>query len=54
MFDTTEVIDAHRRIMRAAEDGPVEAIIGTVSHCHGALARLSIGAPGDSPDSPVR
>lgn len=53
MFDTTEVIDAHRRVMDAAERGAVEAIIGTVSHCHGALARVTIAAPGDSPDSPV-
>ena len=53
MFDTTEVIDAHRRVMDAAERGAVDAIIGTVSHCHGALARMTIAAPGDSPDSPV-
>ena len=53
MFDTTEVIDAHRRVMDAAEHGAVEAIIGTVSHCHGALARGTIAAPGGSPDSPV-
>jgi hypothetical protein len=54
MFDTTEVIAAHRRVMDAAEAGAVDAIIGTVSHCHGALARLRIGAPGELPDSPVR
>jgi hypothetical protein len=53
MFDTTEVVDAHRRIMDAAGARGVDAIIGTVSHCHGALARLTIRAPGDSPDSPV-
>jgi hypothetical protein len=49
MFDTTEVIDAHRRIMSAAEQGAVDAVIGTVSHCHGALARLSIAAADGSP-----
>jgi len=53
MFDTTEVIDAHRRVTDAAERGAVDAIIGTVSHCHGALARMTIAAPGASPDSPV-
>ena len=51
MFDTAEVVEAHRRIMDAAERGPVEALIGTVSHCHGALARLSIAAAAGSPVS---
>jgi hypothetical protein len=54
MFDTAEVIAGYRRVIEAAEAGPVEAIIGTLSHCHGALARLSIGASGELPDSPVR
>jgi hypothetical protein len=54
MFDTAEVIDAHRRIMEAGDRGAADVIIGTVSHCHGALARLVIGAPSglaNSPDS---
>lgn len=42
MFDTREVIDAHERILAAGEAGPAEIIIGTVSHCHGALTRLTI------------
>jgi hypothetical protein len=54
MFDTSEVVHAHRRIMEAAEQGSVEATIGTVSHCHGALARLRVAAISDSPHSPIR
>lgn len=44
MFDTATVIDADRRIAAAGAQGPTEVIIGTVSHCHGALTRLVIGA----------
>ena len=44
MFDTVTVIDADRRIAAAGAHGPAEVIIGTVSHCHGALTRLVIGA----------
>ena len=43
MFDTVSVIDADRRIAAAGERGRAEVIIGTVSHCHGALTRLLIG-----------
>jgi hypothetical protein len=42
MFDTAEVIAAHDLIMAAGERGHAEVIIGTVSHCHGALARLVV------------
>jgi hypothetical protein len=44
MFDTVTVLDADRRITAAGAQGPAEVIIGTVSHCHGALTRLVIGA----------
>lgn len=44
MFDTATVIDADRRIAAAGAQGAAEVIIGTVSHCHGALTRLVIGA----------
>jgi hypothetical protein len=44
MFDTLEVIDAEARVTAAAERGPAEIIVGTVSHCHGALTRLLIAA----------
>src|SRR6185312_8647393 len=43
MFDTREVLDADERIAAAVERGPAEAVIGTVSHCHGALTRVLIG-----------
>jgi len=43
MFDTAEVIDADARISAAGEKGNADIIIGTVSHCHGALTRLVIG-----------
>jgi hypothetical protein len=53
MFDTGEVVAADERIRRAGATGRAEVVIGTVSHCHGALTRLLIGAPGDPNDSPV-
>jgi hypothetical protein len=53
MFDTAEVIDAHGRIMAAGEYGAAEVVIGTVSHCHGALSRLVIRETGAIADSPV-
>lgn len=43
MFDTADVIDADARIAAAGTRGAVEVMIGTVSHCHGALTRLVIG-----------
>jgi hypothetical protein len=43
MFDTAEVLDADRRIASAGAAGAADVIIGTVSHCHGALTRLVIG-----------
>ncbi|HEY9224999.1 MAG TPA: hypothetical protein VIP11_00030, partial [Gemmatimonadaceae bacterium] len=53
MFDTAEVIAAHESIMAAGERGSAEIIIGTVSHCHGALTRLLIREPAELTDSPV-
>jgi hypothetical protein len=53
MFDTAEVIDAHHRIMAAGERGAAEVVIGTVSHCHGALSRLVIRETDAIADSPV-
>lgn len=44
MFDTLEVIDAETRVIAAADRGSAEIIVGTVSHCHGALTRLLIAA----------
>lgn len=43
MFDTAEVVAADMRIGDAGDAGAAEVLIGTVSHCHGALTRLVIG-----------
>ena len=45
MFDTAEVLAADATIASAAATDAAEFIIGTVSHCHGALTRLVIPAP---------
>lgn len=45
MFDTAEVVEADRVIARAGATRAADVVIGTVSHCHGALTRLRIGAP---------
>ncbi|HSQ32447.1 MAG TPA: hypothetical protein VLN49_21470 [Gemmatimonadaceae bacterium] len=45
MFDTSAVVEADRHIATAAREHGVEVIVGTVSHCHGALTRLVIGEP---------
>lgn len=42
MFDTTEVIGADM-IVQQLGDGGGEIVIGTTSHCHGALTRLVVG-----------
>ena len=43
MFETMRVREAGETVVRAAERGAADFLIGTVSHCHGALARLVIG-----------
>ncbi len=42
MIDTADVISADLRIRDASQRGAADIIIGTVSHCHGALTRLVI------------
>jgi hypothetical protein len=44
MFDTQDVLAADRLIERAGAVGAVEVLVGTVSHCHGALNVLAIDA----------
>lgn len=44
MFDTRRVREAAVVVLAAAELGPAEFLVGTVSHCHGALGRLVIGS----------
>jgi hypothetical protein len=43
MFDTAEVLAADATIQSSGDDGAAEVIVGTTSHCHGALTRLVIG-----------
>ena len=45
MFDTSAVVEADRRIAATAAERAAEVIVGTVSHCHGALTRLMVGEP---------
>ncbi len=45
MFGVADVVAADRLIADAAAQGPAEVLIGTVSHCHGALAVLQLAAP---------
>ena len=44
MIDVRDVISADRRIEEVAARGPADFLVGTVSHCHGALSVLSISA----------
>jgi hypothetical protein len=46
MFDVADVIAADAMVRHAGTAGPAEVLVGTVSHCHGALALLALGAPG--------
>jgi hypothetical protein len=43
MFDTSEVVAGDALVQRVAEAGAVEVLVGTVSHCHGALSVLAVG-----------
>ena len=44
MFDTSEVVAGDALVQRVAQAGAVEVLVGTVSHCHGALSVLAVGA----------
>jgi endonuclease/exonuclease/phosphatase (EEP) superfamily protein YafD len=54
MFDTTAVLACDDLIAAAGQGGDADVLIGTVSHCHGALTRLVIGPPEIGADSHVR
>jgi len=43
MFDTSAVVAGDEVVRRAAETGAAEVLVGTVSHCHGALSVLAVG-----------
>ena len=45
MFDVADVLAADALVQRAGAAGAAEVLVGTVSHCHGALAVLSLGVP---------
>lgn len=45
MFDTREVVAADRLLSAAAADGPADVLVGTMSHCHGALDVIAVGEP---------
>ena len=43
MFDTRDVVAGDALVERVAAAGAAEVLVGTVSHCHGALTVLAIG-----------
>ncbi len=45
MFDVASVVAADSLVRDAAAARPAEILLGTVSHCHGALAVLELAAP---------
>jgi hypothetical protein len=42
MIDAAGIAEADDEIARWGADGPVSVLVGTVSHCHGALGVLDI------------
>jgi len=42
MIDTAAVVDADQAVSEYAAGGAAEILVGTVSHCHGALNILAI------------
>lgn len=46
MLNVADVLAADRLVQETAADKAAQVLVGTVSHCHGALAILSIGNPG--------
>jgi hypothetical protein len=45
MLNVADVVAADRLVQDSARDSAAQVLIGTVSHCHGALAVLSIAQP---------
>jgi hypothetical protein len=45
MFDVSAVVEADALVARIAEGRRAEVLVGTVSHCHGALSVLELAAP---------
>lgn len=51
MFGTAEVLAVDRTVREAVDAGATEVLVGTVSHCHGALCVLSV-EPDDAVTAP--
>ena len=45
MFDTREVLEGDELVRIAAVQSGAAILVGTMSHCHGAFARLLVGPP---------
>lgn len=45
MFDVNEVLAADALVARVAAGRAADVLVGTVSHCHGALSLLELAAP---------
>jgi len=45
MFDVADVVRADTLVAQAADGRAAEILVGTVSHCHGALAVVELAAP---------
>jgi hypothetical protein len=44
MIDVRDVIAADRAIAERGQSGAAAFLVGTASHCHGALRRIVVGA----------
>ena len=42
MIDVRSVVEADAAVAAMAASGPADVLLGTMSHCHGALGRLTI------------
>jgi hypothetical protein len=43
MFDVADVLAGDRVVAAAGTEGPAHVLVGTVSHCHGALNLMQLG-----------
>jgi len=52
MFDTRDVLAGDRLVAASGAERATDVLVGTVSHCHGALSILAVGAPVTDTRSP--
>ena len=45
MIDVSDVLDADRMVAQAGTSGAARVLVGTMSHCHGALDLVAIAPP---------